>query len=172
MIVAPEIGGVKIPVVAGLTLQQTFTPLVSLSRIRTLSGAAIQHTVWEKLATTISGTGGIPSGLRALDYSQEMTMKAGVPRSVTSNALTITLPAKRRGDVNPVAFAVMGTNGTALKRTAVAMNVNLATITAVAGALYYQVFYWPEFLALVGSPEESVDRTEWTFSWSVTAEEV
>jgi hypothetical protein len=172
MIVSPEIGSVKIPIAAGLRMNQRYSVANSVARMRTVSGGMIQHYVWERLITTISGDGGIPVGLAGLDYSQQMTVKSCVPRSLYSSGLSVAVPDNRRMDVPVVSFAILSSNGRAVGKTNVSVTNHVATITAVSGALYYNTWYWPEFTAVVSPPEEQVDRTGWSFNWSITAEEV
>lgn len=164
------IGGIEIALHASLDLQQSYREIGGAAVMRMQSGAGVKQAHWKRLATTISGSGWIPPGLDALDFTAAMTIQCAQPRAISSASNVIVLPAARRGDTGyaPYGFAHVGDEAVG---TAVAMATNTATLASVAGASAYTVCYFPEFSALVEPPDVRCDASGAVVSWELTAEE-
>ena len=173
-----ELGSVIVPIHSAFELSQTYEPLGGFVTIRMLNGAALKQQNWEKIGTTIQGRGTIPSGLEGLDYSVSQLMKCAADRAVTSTSNIIVIPAERRTDVGfePRGFAYTdpeGKNRGAWEETAiVSIVVDTVTLTVVAGALNYQVRYFPEFEVFSEKPSQTVDVHPKDQSWSLEAEQI
>jgi hypothetical protein len=166
-----ELGGVVIPLLAGVALEQTYEEIGGFAMLRMMSGAAVQQQHWTRISTRIGGSGIVPPGLATLDFSQAMTLKCIASRSVCSASNVIALPASRRADYAPIGHATLASGQH--QPTAVSLVGNTATLTAVAGATGYLVLYWPQLSVVVTArPREQRDIASGRTSWELTAEEV
>lgn len=168
-----KIGSIEIPQHATLDLDQTFEPIGGETILRTVSGLGIKQATWRKLRTTISGGGWSPSGLAAIDYTQQQVIACITPLSVNANASReATLPVGRRSDSGylPHGFAFMADGGRVA--TPVVMIGNVATLDAVTGAIGYQASYYPLLTCWASRPTESVSRGDASYRWELVAEEV
>lgn len=163
-----ELGGVPVRLEAALEFNQTYRRLGGYSIQRALNGAAEKHVQWARLGTTLSGAGNLPAGLAGLDYNQSMVLKCGAPRGITAPSNVIALPAARRADLLPKGFALFEDRWIA---TPVAMAGNTATLTIVAGANAYEVFYYPQMAVFAEITDEG-DMREARYRWQIEAEEV
>lgn len=165
-----EIGGVVVPLLAGITLEQTYQPVGGFTVLRMMNGAAVIQEHWSKLATTVTGYGTMPPGLAALDCLQTHTLKCIRSRSIFSVSNAIALPAARRTDYAPVGHAILSSGRQQV--TPVNLVGDVATLTAVSGATGYMVLYWPQLSVVITSrPAERGDIREARVSWEFTAEE-
>lgn len=168
-----EIGTLVIPVIAGFDLTQDYEQIGPESLLRTVSGRAIKQMTYERLRVTTSGSGWIPAGLQSLDRSQKFTVKCIKPRFVPAVFSTrqATLPAARRIDsgFTPWGYAILPDGSAASSPLSLVGNV--ATVTAVSGAVAYGVGYLPQLIAFVLAPKESGDMTSATYRWEIVAEE-
>jgi hypothetical protein len=178
MITTLAIDSLLIPTEAGLTFDQTYAQLRAEKLNRTADGSASLRRLWDnKLATTITGKGWIPSGFEALDTGATVTLKCAMPRHAASASTTVTLPAARRSDTDhePVGYAVVGDHLVETPITNLAAilagSTDDATLTAVTGATGYRVSYLPQFSALILSAT-SKGSNDATFEWSLEAEQV
>jgi len=166
-----ELGGVVVPMTAALDLQQQINVTGGASMRRMMNGAAIKQTQWQKLAVTLSGNGWCPLGLDALDYTGPLTLKCGLPRAIRSQSTSIALPVARRTDTGYEPFARAHRADGREVETAVSIATHVATVTAVAGAVSYAVWYFPQLTVMASPPDESFDQGGAECSWSITAEE-
>lgn len=172
-----ELGTVIVPIHSAYELTQTYEPLGGYATIRMLNGAALKQQNWEKIGTTLSGQGLIPSGLEGLDYSVEQLMKCAAPRAVTAFSTSIVIPAERRSDVGfePTGWAYTdpeGKNRGVWQETAIVIVVDTVTLTPVVGALNYQVRYFPEFMVFSEKPNQNISVHPSDQNWSLEAEQV
>ena len=173
-----ELGTVIVPVQSAYELSQTYEPLGGFTTIRMLNGAALKQQNWERIATTIQGSGVIPSGLEGLDYSVSQLMKCAAPRAVTSIATVIVIPAERRTDpgFEPTGFAFVDPEGKGRglwKETPIiSIVVDTVTLTVVAGASNYQVRYFPEFEVFSEKPSQTIDVHPSDQNWTLEAEQI
>lgn len=165
------IGGVSIPDLAALELQQTYEPIGGEMTLRTIGGSAIKQITWQKWRTTITGGGWLPFGLSSLDYSAQMAVACIVPRGVVCSGLSATLPAARRSDTGYVPWGVALMADQTTQITAATMAGNVATLDAVAGAIGYQAMYYPLLQCYVSRPKEQGVRETASYGWSIVAEE-
>ena len=163
------IGGIEVSYDASTALDQTYETIGGFATLRTLNGTAIKQTNWTKLRTRISGSGNMPAGLDALDYSASLTIQCAAPRTVGSISNVITLPAARRTDHPPHGYAIV--NGRQV-RTAVSIATNTATLTTVAGATTYVCAYYPTLTVFANPPQLSFDARGVVAGWTIEAEEV
>ncbi|PWG61776.1 hypothetical protein [Sediminicurvatus halobius] len=164
------IGGIELPLYAGLELSQTYSVIGGRSDFRLADGAAIRQRHWQRLRTEISGSGWMPPGLVALDYDQPVTILCITQRSLVTTGLTVTLPAARRTDAGYTPLAWAWTGG-GYEPAALAISGDEATITAVTGAEHYRVDYWPALQCICNEPQESGDVRDFSYQWTLTAEE-
>ena len=168
------IGGIWVPLLAGVSVQQSYTELKSGSVRRAADGTAIAQCVWRgKWATSIQCSGHIPPALQSLNWAEPHTIDCIQPREVQAVGLTATLPAARRPDIPATAVALIGTEG-GWRETGVTVVGNLATLSAVSGAAAYRVRYFPRLICYaVGlqGPDESWSGGN-SFSWSLDLEEI
>jgi len=173
-----ELGSVIVPVASAYELSQTYEPLGGFSTIRMLNGAALKQQNWEKIGTTITGRGVIPSGLEGLDYSLSQLMKCAADRAVTSTATVIVIPAERRTDPGfehtGWAYTDPEGKGRGLWQSTpiISTIVDTVTLTPVVGASNYQVRYFPEFTVFAEKPSQNVDVHPHDQSWSLEAEQI
>lgn len=170
MIRTLEIGGLVIPVQAAGDIEQTFEPLGGSVLRRMKSGAAKKQTHWRKIKTRISGSGWIPPGLQGLNYDSPLLLKSVSSRALQAVGNVIAVPAARRTDAGyePTGFAIV--NGRYVP-TPLALVVDTATLTAVAGAQGYGVRYWPQF-NVYAEFSDSGRAMGSTWTWQLDAEEV
>ena len=168
-----KIGSIEISRLAGLDLEQTYEIIGGETILRTINGTGIKQSTWSKLRTTISGGGWLPPGLATLDATTQQTVACFVPRAIPCDVnRQATLPAARRSDTGYTPWAVALMPDGSAQETAVSIQSNVATATAVNGALGYQVNYLPSFTAWVSRPSESGNRGDATYRWEIIAEEV
>lgn len=167
------IDGVPIPAMAALDLRQDYEGIGGGPSIfRASDGTGIIQETWKKLRVTTSGKGWIPSALDGLDTSVSHVMGCIKQLSLPCTGLVATLPAARRSDAGaePYGLAILS-NGRTVK-TPVTLAGNVATAAAVAGAVRYQVCWYPELVVGFERPTESLDRGDASFAWTLTAEEL
>jgi hypothetical protein len=162
-----QIGSVIVPCSAALNLSQRVETIGGRSRLRFADGAGLDQILWEKLRVTISGDGWCPPGLATLP-SGPLTLKCGLPRAVSSTSNAVTIPAARRTDAGYLPYAWAHTADGAVA-TSLSLAGNVATCTAVAGAIAYEVMYFPELSVLCDPISE--DHSRAGASWELVAEE-
>lgn len=169
-----KIGSLDIPTLAALDLEQSYEPLGGEAIFRTVSGLGLKQTTWRKTRIVTSGSGWMPAGLETLDTTAQLTLSCIVPRRVPAVFATrqATLPAARRSDAGhtPWGIATRADGGTVL--TAVSLAGNIATVTAVSGAVAYDVLYFPQFTVWAGRPTDSGARGDASYRWELVCEEV
>jgi len=170
-----KIGSIDIPLLAALEIDQSYEPIGGETVVRTIGGTGIKQMTWQKLRTTISGSGWIPAGLASLDASAQIVIGCIVPRSVPCVFATrqATLPVARRSDTGHIPWgqAIMPDN--TVVTTTASMAGNVATVAAVTGAVAYQAIYLPSLTCwLTHRPSDSGNRAEASYRWEIVAEEV
>ena len=170
-----ELGGVVVPLTAALGLQQSISRVSGGSSTRrTMNGTAIHQANWRKLAINLSGDGWAPLGIGALDYDDPagLTLKCGLPCAVRSQSNVIALPVKRRTDAGYEPFARAHLADGREVDTPLSIVSHTATLTTVAGAIGYAVWYFPQLVVIAAEPEETFDGAGAASSWQLTAEEL
>ena len=168
-----RIGSVDIPHRGGIDLDTTIEWIGGETILRTIGGAGIKQATWSKLRITFSGGGWIPPGLSGIDTTQQQTVAVAVPSALTADgSRQATLPTARRSDsgYEPWAWAIMPDGG--VQDTPLALVGNVGTADAVAGALAYQILYYPQITAWISRPTESGERATASYRWELVAEEV
>jgi len=165
-----SVAGQQVPRLAGLRISQTYEEIGGFVLLRMMNGAGVKQSHWKKVRTVISGDGWIPAGLQSIDYSAPVTIKCVAPRSVYSDNPIIALPAGRRADAAPYAFAIAA-DGSPVNAQCVLAGDEL-TITAVAGAIGYVAHFFPELVCFADPPSERHDSGSNQAGWELTAEEV
>lgn len=157
------VAGVEVPLDAAHELNTTYESL-ERSEIHLMGDGSTRKQVLEgtqdKLKVTISGAGTIPAGLQGIAFQGPVLVQCQAHRAITSASNIITLPAARRSDTGSEPYARAYTGGEWVATAIVDITANVATITQVAGASYYQVVYFPEILANIenGGPRENRGR--------------
>ncbi|MNQ83219.1 hypothetical protein D3C85_982920 [compost metagenome] len=150
--------------------QQEYDVLESGSTVvRRSGGAAVKMTHYTKAVIAISGSGWMGPGFEGLDFSEPLELRCTQQDSLTTTALTGTIPGTPRPDKAPWALAFIEGDWTL---TPVAMAGLDFTITEVPGALQYQVCWMPLFTVFCRPPRRAMDPSNNTHTWSFTAEEV
>jgi hypothetical protein len=169
-----EIGTLVIPLLAGMDIDQQYSALGSETILRAVSGRGIKQMTYNRMRVTTGGSGWMPAGLEALDFTAQHVIKCVVPRGLTAVFATrqATLPAARRsdGDYTPFGTALLAA-GRAVN-TPVSMAGNVATCTAVSGAVSYHVSYYPAPTVWIMRPETSGSLADASYRWDIVAEEV
>jgi len=137
--------------------------------LRMSDGTGVPMTHWQKMAGSISGQGWMPPGLDGLDYSQPMPLFSTQVNSMQGTGLVYSLPSTPRPDVEPWAFALLGDDWRATPCSTVA---GVATVTAVAGAEAYQVWWMPVYSVKAQRPPKQQSSASATHSWSIPWEEI
>lgn len=164
------INGLPLPLRIGAEVQQTYEDFGGYAVLRLGAGAAIAQQSWRKLRTTLSGTGITPPGLAGIDWTQPITLGCIAERSIQSATNVITIPAARRADAPPYGWAITAVG--MLRSTPVSMAGNVATLTPVAGAIGYQVAWYPLLsMVAIGGPAVSFDAVGAVASWDLVCEE-
>ena len=169
-----QLGAITLPVVAGFDLDQSYEQIGGEAIFRASSGRGIKQATWSKLRITTSGTGWIPSGLEALDYTAQMTLKCIVPKGISAVLATrqATLPTGRRSDSGFIPFGTAILSDGRHVSTPATMAGHVATLDAVAGAVAYQANYYPELTVWAMRPETSGNLSDASYQWQITCEEV
>lgn len=135
--------------------------------LRMSDGTGVPMTHWQKMAGSVSGQGWMPPGLDGLDYSQPMPLFSTQVNNMQGTALVYTLPSTPRPDVEPWAFAWIGDDW---QPTPCSTVMGVATVTAVAGAEAYQVWWMPVYSVKAQRPAKQ--QGGGTQSWSIPWEEM
>lgn len=163
-----ELAGIRIPIRANLQFNQTYEPIGGTHTFRTQNGRAVKQTHFNKLKTTLSGTGWMPAGLDGIDYSEPLILKCAAPRSFSSSTNQISLPSNRRIDKAPIGFALVDGE---LLVTQCHIQESMAVLDIKTNAQGYQVLYYPELLVFAEPPviQSNIHNTD--FSWRINCEE-
>lgn len=165
-----KIGSFELPVYAGLDLTQNYEPIGGEEILRAVSGRGILQQTWRKTRIVTSGAGWVPPGLQTIDNSVQLAVYCIAPRTVPAVFSTrqATLPTTRRTDTDHLPYGLAQLSGGQTVIAAATLSGNVATVTAVSGAVAYQVGYYPLLTCWVKRPTESGPG----FSWEFEAEEV
>lgn len=138
---------------------------------RFANGAGLVQEAWRRVRTSISASGLVPPGLFSVDWTAPVTMGCVAARSIQAPGNVFDLPAARRADAPPFGFAI--TAGGMIRPVDVAVDDNQATLAPLAGAVGYQVLWYPVMtvLAPVG-PVLTFDAAGAVSGWQLIAEEV
>ncbi len=164
------IDGIRLPLAAAGQIAQTYEDFGAFTLLRLGAGAAVHQEVWRKTRTTLSASGLIPPGLAAVDWTVSHILGCVAPRSIQAASNVITLPAARRSDAAPYGFAVDAIG--LLRPVGVSVAGNAATLAVWAGAVSYQVLYYP--LLTVRAPAGArveYDAAGAAAGWELSCEE-
>lgn len=161
------LGGVEIVLQAGAP-DYSEDVIGGDSVLRLSTGAAVKMTRYQRHAGSISGSGWIPPGLDGLDYSAPLELKSTQVSTVQGAGLSFTLPTDPRTDAAPWAFALVGDE---LVQTPAATVGRAVTVTSVAGARAYQVWWFPVYSVFARRPSRSQSSGAAVQSWSIDWEE-
>lgn len=165
------IGGISVSQDARITINQTYSTISAISNRRLADGSLVSRNAWSgKLATEITCTGYIPSGLQTLDYTAAMTISCIAPKAVSKATNAITIPTARRTDAGSLPYGRALVNGK-WQDASSSLVSDVLTITDPGGATQFQAVYFPEFSAIVAEPQDGLAIGS-GFSWSLTAEQV
>lgn len=160
------LGGIPLQLHAG-SVELSEQPLGGETSLRLSGGRLVTQRHWERMAGTISGAGFQPPALDGLDFSQHHELRSTKVRSVQSAGASVTLPADPRPDKAPWAWAYFP-NGEWVSTPCSAAG-RAVTITPVAGATVYQVWFLPVYQVKCSRPTEG--RTGANYNWSISWEE-
>lgn len=165
-----KIGAYEMPVYAALDAEQRYEPIGGEVILRAASGRGILQRTWKKTRIVTSGTGWLPSGLQALDFDVPHLVACIAAETVPAGVVSrqAILPAGRRSDAghHPYGLAQLG-NGQTIP-SPVSLAGDLATVAEVAGAVGYQVGYYPLINCWLLQPTRSGPEPR----WEIVAEEV
>lgn len=169
MIVPLLIDGKKIPTLSRVQLSQTYEVFGGGTIRRFINGAGVKQNNWDKLKTQISGSGIVPPGLDQMSIAGEITLSCISERAYHTTSLTPTLPRTPRTDYPPRVRAY--TDDGYVETDAVTVGSDV-TITAVGGADFYVVSYYPVMTVLLAGTSTAEDNNGAEYSWSIEFEEV
>lgn len=169
-----KIGSLEIPLLAALEIEQTYEPIGGETIFRPISGTGLKQSTWSRTRITTSGSGWMPAGLDSLDVTEQLVLSCVVPRTVPVEFGTrqASLPAARRSDDGcaPWGVAIMP-DGSAVQ-TSVSLVGNVATLSAVIGAVAYQAMYLPQLTVWAMRPTDGGTRSDASYTWQIICEEV
>lgn len=162
------LGGIPLVLHAGVP-DLSEEPIGGETLLRMSDGTGVPMTHWQKMAGSISGQGWMPPGLDGLDFSQPLELRSTQVNSMQGAGLVYTLPSTPRPDVSPWAFALIGDDW---RPTTCSTVAGVATVTAVAGAEAYQVWWMPVYSVKAQRPPKQQSSGSATHSWSIPWEEI
>ena len=159
-----------------LRFTQDYEELLAREFRRTADNSGVLRvTGTAKVRTVIESLGWIPAGVTSLNLGTTHLMKCAMIRSADSDTATVTVPAGRRSDIEPLGFAIVDDLAVSTPITnladILAGTTDDATLTAVAGAVSYRVHYWPEITVVILSNDSDGDE-QGRFNWTLEAEEI
>lgn len=164
-----KVGGIELTVLASLDISQRYEPIGGEKILRAANGRGILQRTWRKTRIVTSGAGWMPSGLQALDFDAQHVISCVTPEIITCDAGgAADLPAGRRSDAGHLPYAVALMAGGRMVDTTVTVGGNSGSVAPVAGAVGYQIAYYPEFTCWVMRPTRSGPEPR----WELIAEEV
>ncbi len=164
------IDGLRLPLPVAGEIRQSYESFGGFTVLRLGQGAAVHQEAWRKTRTTLSASGLIPPGLAAVDWTASHTLGCVAPRSIQSASNVITLPAARRVDAAPYGFALDAVG--LLRPVGVSVAGNAATLAVWAGAVSYQVLYYPLLTARApAGVRVEYDAAGAAASWELVCEE-
>lgn len=166
-----SIGAYALPVMASFDLTQRYEEFGPENVLRTASGRGIKQMTWRKRRIVTQGSGWVPAGLHAIDFTAQHQVGCVLAVSLPADFTTrqVTLPAARRSDPDGMPFGQAELPGGQMVNTPLVMAGDVATLTAVSDAVRYQVGYFPMLLCWVFRPTLSGPEG---YGWELIAEEV
>lgn len=162
MAVPLMLGGVEIVLHAGAP-ELSEEAIGGETLIRMSDGTGVPMTHWQKMAGSINGQGWMPPGLDGLDYSQPLELRSTQVNNMQGPGLVYTLTSTPRPDQAPWAFALVGNQWRSTQCNTVD---GVATVTAVAGATLYQVWWMPVYSVKAQRPPKQQSASHsWSFTW-------
>jgi len=160
-----KIGSFELPAYAGLDITQRYEPIGGEAILRAVSGRGIKQMTWSKLRVTTSGSGWVPAGLESLDFTAQHLLACITPETVPADLLTrqATLPAARRSDGKHIPYGLAQLANGQTQQVTATLAGELATVAAVAGAVRYQVGYYPLLTCWINRPTRSGPDHSWEF---------
>ncbi|MFI8384816.1 hypothetical protein [Pseudomonas sp. NPDC079086] len=120
--------------------------------VRLSNGTLVSMTRWSKASGAISVQGWIQPGIDALDFTQIMELRSTQVHTAQGAGLVFELTSTPRPDQAPWAWAVVDGE---LVPAEVSTVGRTATVTAVAGATSYQVWWMPVYQVKARRPSKS-----------------
>ena len=159
-----------LPLCAGFDIDQRYEPIGGETILRAGTGRGIKQMTWSKTRITTSGNGWVPDGIQSLDFTAQHTLACIVAETIPAVFSTrqATLPTTRRSDTGHIPFGLAQLADGQTVESAVSVTANVATVTAVSGAVAYQVGYYPSLTCWINRPTKSGPAHSWEF----VAEEV
>ncbi|MFT3758971.1 hypothetical protein [Thauera sp.] len=165
------IDGMRLPLQAAGRIQQEYEDSGGFTLLRLGQGAAVPQQAWRKVRTTLSATGLIPPGLSGRDWTQPFALGCVQARSLQAAGNVFVLPAGRRTDAEPYGFAVDAAGR--IKPVPVIMVGDTATLAVLAGAVSYQVLWYPVMTVYaLSGVRPQYDAAGAVASWELVCEEV
>lgn len=168
-IVPLVLGGVKITPHSG-PIRQRYQRFGGSSELRMASGRGLKQTHWSKMGISSSASGPLDPALDHLDYTRPLELWCVKPLAVSGPSLAYELPtaAARRPDELPWAWAMVGEQ---CYDTPVTMEGDIAHVTAVPGASWYRVSWYPRYMVLTDGVVSEFDESRGQYDWSLEARE-
>jgi len=167
------LGTFSLPFESHLQLSQNYEEEQASRLTRHSDGSARKQTAWNgKIKTTITGSGWVPPCFEMLDYESTMELSCIAAKAVAGATNTITIPSARRADAGFEPFGVAVIDGESIETPIVSIDgSHLATLTAVTGADYYIVYYYPKITVFADRLQQQSDIINQTTTWTLNARE-
>jgi hypothetical protein len=165
-----KIGAFELPAYASFDLVQRYEPIGGETILRTISGRGIMQRTWRKTRVVTSGSGWVPSGIQSLDFETQQEVACIAPETVPADFATrqVEIPWVWRSDGGHLPYGLAQLPGGNTVGASVTMAGDVATVAAVAGAVAYQVGYYPVLTCWLLRP----NRSNTDHAWELIAEEV
>lgn len=154
---------------AGFELRQAYDVLQARHARRSMDGTLRIQSRWQKLQSSISGSGWVPDGLDGLDTSVILAVACIQPLSKDTASNVITIPRVFRVDAGYAPQGIAIVNDEPVP-TPLSLAANVATLTPVASATRYQVMYYPIITGMV-SISRQFDEAGSVSAWTIEVEE-
>lgn len=164
-----KIGSVEIPHISGFDVRQTYEELAAKTILRTKSGSAVLQTRWQKLKSSISGSGWLPAALDGIDKTAMQAVSCVAPLAEFGATTSITLPRTFRTETDYYPQAVAIKSGDMIA-TSISITGQVCTLGAVSGADQYQVVYYPIITGVIRIDKDH-NVSQQLGGWSITLEE-
>lgn len=164
-----KIGATTIIPHAGFDIRQSYDMLQARYARRAMNGNLRVQQRWQKLQSSISGSGWLPDGLDGINLALFYDVSCIQPLSADAAGNIIAVPRVFRSDAPYAPQGIAIVNDEPVPTT-LALVGNVATLDTVAGASRYQVLYYPIITGML-SIARQFDDANGVSGWTIEVEE-